>query len=273
MSANGQGNATEVVDFQELDVDSGDGSPTKAEQLMTFLSENLNAEALGKVREILGLSKDLSNTELLAEIRKELKKKEEEEEEEEEPKKAASYQDFMKSCMKEGKSLKECADEYKKEKKPEEEPTDAEIAEVERLASSDWKAEIEAAKKKEEEEEEDKYPEPIKKKMQELQDEINGLKELNRKAGIDNKIDLMLNEKHMTPKQAEEVRKLMYKLPDAEHGGILNIFRSQVITVQEDVGRLDAPTEIPLEQRKKLMKDHGLDRLMQEKGGRLPGVE
>jgi len=273
LSDNGQGNTTEVVDFQELDLDSGDGSPTKAEQLMTFLSENLDAKAFSKAREILGLSSDLSNTELLAEIRKELKKKEEEDEEEKEPKKAASYQDFMKSCMKEGKSLKECADEYKKEKKPEEEPTDAEIAEVERLASSDWKAEIEAAKKKEEEEEEDEYPEPIKKKMQELQDEINALKELNRKAGIDSKIELMLNEKHMTPKQAEDVRKLMYKLPDAEHDGILNIFRSQVIKVQEDVGRLDTPTNISVEDKKSLMRAHGLDRLMKEKGGRLPGVE
>ena len=296
MPNNGNGNADEVVHFEELEHEGGAGTgPSKAEQLMKFLGEKLKPEDMGQVRELLGLPKDLTNAELLEEFRKELAKKKDEEEEKkkkEEEKKgqkkdedeyeypepktkkgaAPSYQQFMKSCMKGGKSLKECATEFKEKYK---EPSKEEESDVERLSSTDWKPEIDAAKKKKDEDEYE-YPEAVKKKMEQLQDEINELKKLRRQEGIDAKVDAMVTEKHLSPRQADGVKKLMYGLSDAQHDGILDVFRSQTLTVSEDVGKqpgAEKADELTPERRQELVKKHGLDRLMQEKGGKLPGVE
>jgi hypothetical protein len=289
MPDTGNGNANEVVHFEELELDEG-GKPSKREQLIAFLGEKLKAEDMGQVRELLGLPKELSNAELLEEIRKELAKKKEEDEEKDKEKKgqkpedeyeypeektkkgaAPSYQDFMKSCMKSGKSLKDCAAEYKEKQKKE--PSKEEASEVERLTATDWKEEL--AKKKKPEDE-DEYPEPIKKKMEELENEIKGLKELRRKEGIDGKVDALVGEKHLSPRQAEGVKKLMYGLAEAEHEGILGIFRAQTLTVHEDIGQQQLGQkegQLTPERRNELIKTHGLDRLMKERGGKLPGVE
>lgn len=291
MPDKGNGNADDVVHFQELELDDGGKGPSKKEQLMAFLNEKLNAEDLGQVRELLGLPKELSNAELLEEIRKELAKKKDDEEEEEEKKKtqkkpddeyeypedktkkgaAPSYQQFMKSCMKAGKDLKKCAAEYKEKYK---EPSKEEASEVERLSTSEWKEELDLAKKKKDDDEYE-YPEPLKKKMDELQNEINELKDLRRKEGIDYKIDAMVQEKHLSPRQADGVKKLMYSIPDAKQEEFLNVFRTQTITVHDDVGKQPGKEVEGLtpERRKELVKKHGLDRLMEEKGGKLPGVE
>lgn len=292
MPDNGNGNTDEIVHFEELEQDGGAGTgPSKRDQLMALLNEKLKPEDMSQVRELLGLSKDLSNAELLEEFRKELAKKKKEEEEEEEKKgqkkpedeyeypeektkkgAAPNYQQFMKSCMKDGKSLKECAAEFKEKYK---EPSKEEATDVERLAATDWKTEIDLArkKKKDEEEEEDEYPEPVKKKLKELEDEINALKKLQREEGIDHKIDAMVQEKHLSPRQAEGVKKLMYSLPEGQHEELLGVFRSQSITVHEDVGKQPGAQveELTSERRQALIKGHGLDRLMEEKGGRLPG--
>uniref|UniRef100_A0A6M3M9Y5 Uncharacterized protein n=1 Tax=viral metagenome TaxID=1070528 RepID=A0A6M3M9Y5_9ZZZZ len=267
MSGKGNDKANDVVLFEELEPSTGES--TKQEQLLSLLSEKLTPEDLGSVRKLLGLPTELSNAELFEKIKAELMKKKPEEEEDPEKKKAAapSYQEFIKSCMEEGKDLKTCAAEYKEKHG---DATDAEIADVEKLAKDeDW------GKKKKPEDEEDEYPPAVKKKLEELDAEIKSLKELRRTEGIDAKVDAMVSEDHMTPVQATGIKKLMHGLPDADQNAILDIFRTQKISAREDIGGQVQPGTEPItaERKARLMEEHGLTRLIEEKGGRLPGVE
>jgi len=227
-------------------------------------------------------------------------KKAEEDEEEEEKKKAAeeivdlqkeeekpagtTYRDFMDKCMKAGKSMAECAKEYK-EKYPA--PKKEEESEVEQLAESEWKEEIELAKKKKEDEYE--YPEKkaseltpelrkefdelkekaselskvreefdelkeeaselskVREEFDELKLELLRLKEERRLAEIAQKVDEQIDEKHLAPKQRDHVIKLMAKLPETYHDDLLSTFATQKFRGFEDVGQTDVrrPGELP----------------------------
>jgi len=267
LSAKGNDKANDVVLFEELE--SGTGiQPTKKEQLLALLSEKLTPEDLGSVRELLGLPTELSNAELFEKIKAELFEKKPKDEEEDPAKKnqAPDYKEFVKSCMEEGKDLKTCAAEYKEKHG---DATDAEIADVEKLAKAeDWG-------KKKKDEEEDEYPPAVKKKLEELDAEIKSLKELRRTEGIDSKVDAMVSEDHMTPVQATGIKKLMRGLPDADQNAILDVFRTQKISARNDIGGQALPGTEPMtsEHRERIMQEHGLDRLLEAKGGRLPGVE
>jgi len=269
LSNKGNGKANDVVLFDELEQSTG-VEPTKQEQLLSLLSEKLAPEDLGSVRKLLGLPTDLSNAELFEKIKTELLAKKPEEEEDPEKKKAGagapSYQEFIKTCMGEGKDLKTCAAEYKEKHG---DATDAEISDVEKLAKDEeWD-------KKKPKDEEDEYPPAVKKKLEELAVEIKSLKELRRTEGIDAKVDALVSDDHMTPVQATGIKKLMHGLPDADQNAILDIFRTQKISAREDIGGQVQPGSEPItaERKARLMDEHGLTRLIEEKGGRLPGVE
>jgi len=258
------------------------------------------------------------------EEKKAAKKKTEEDEEEEEEKKAAeeavdlqkeeekpagtTYRDFMDKCMKAGKSMAECAKEYK-EKYPA--PKKEEESEVEQLAESEWKDEIELAKKKKKDEYE--YPEKkaselapelrkefdelkekaselskvreefdelkeeaselskVREEFDELKLELVRLKEERRLAEIALKVDEQIDEKHLAPKQRDHVIKLMAKLPVMYHDELLSTFATQKFRGFEDVGQtaVRRPGELPEvdeETRVRLLREHGIEDLIAEKG-------
>jgi myosin heavy subunit len=228
--------------------------------------------------------------------------------------------------MKAGKSMADCSALYK-EKYPE--PKKEEIAEVEQLAESAAKEEIELAKKKKKE---DEYEHPekkaselapeIRKELDELKEkatelakvreefdelkegaselakvreefgelkqeaselakvreefdelklELLRLKEERRLAEIAQKVDEQIDEKHLAPKQRDHVIKLMAKLPVMYHDDLLQTFATQKFRGFEDVGRTEVrrpgePEEIDEETRLRLLREHGIDDLIAERG-------
>jgi len=210
---------------------------------------------------------------------------------------APTYKDFMEKCMKAGKSMADCAKEYK-EKHPA--PKKAEESEVEQLSESEWKDEIELAKKKKKDEYD--YPEKkaselapelrkefdelrekanelsdVRKEFDELKLELTRLKDERRLAEIAQKVDHQIEEKHLAPKQRDQVIKLMAKLPEGYHDELLSTFATQKFRGFEDVGRTDVrrPGELPKideETRMRLLKEHGIDELIDERGTRKRGA-
>jgi len=335
LSENGKGNAEDIIEFDTLDLDEDKSGSNTITELQSFLRETLKPDKYSEAMKILGITDDMSNVELLEAVKLLLKKKDEEEEEkkaakekteeeEEEEKKAAkkkdeyeypekkaaapTYRDFMNKCMKAGKAMADCAKEYK-EKYPA--PKKEEESEVEKLAESEWKGEIELAKKKKKDEYE--YPEKkaselapellkefdeLKKKASELSTvreefdelkeeasefskvreefdelklELTRLKEERRLAEIAQKVDEQIDEKHLAPKQRDHVIKLMAKLPEKYHDELLSTFATQKFRGFEDVGQTDVrrPGELPeLDEgtRMRLLKEHGIEDLISEKG-------
>jgi len=300
LSENGKGNAEDIIEFDTLELDEDKSSPNKIAELQSFLKESLEPDKYSAAMKILGINEDMTNAQLLEAVKLLLKKKEEEEEEEkkaakkkpeeeeDEEKKAAkkkdeyeypekkaaapAYKDFMKSCMKAGKSMADCAKEFK-EKYPA--PKEAEESEVEQLSESEWKDEIELAKKKKDEYE---YPEKkaalppeVRKELDDLKLELSHIKEEKRLMEITHKVDEQIQEKHLAPKQRDHVIKLMSKLDDSHHDELLGTFATQKFKGFEDVGQSDltrpgALQELDEETRMKLMKEHGIADLVEERG-------
>ena len=348
MSENGKGNAEDIIEFDTLDLDEDKSGSNKITELQNFLKETLKPDKYSDAMKILGITDDMSNIELLEAVTLLLKKKEEDEEEKKKDEKVASeeveaaeekvveekvvedkkpvYKDFMDKCMKAGKSMAECANEFK-EKYPA--PKKEEIAEVEQLAESAAKEEIELAKKKDEK---DEYEHPEKKaselapeirkeldelkakanelvkvreefdelkegaselakvreefgelkeeaselakvreEFDELKLELLRLKEERRLAEIAQKVDEQIDEKHLAPKQRDHVIKLMAKLPVMYHDDLLQTFATQKFRGFEDVGQTEVrrpgePEEIDEDTRMRLLREHGIEDLIAERG-------
>ena len=309
MSENGKGNAEDIIEFDTLDLDEDKSSSNRISELQSFLKETLKPDKYADAMKILGIRDDMSNVELLEAVTLLLKNKEEEDEEKKAAKKkdeyeypakeaaAPTYKDFMEKCMKAGKSMADCAKEYK-EKYPA--PKKAEESEVEQLAESEWKDEIELAKKKKKDEYD--YPEKkaselapelrkefdelrekanelsdVRKEFDELKLELTRLKDERRLAEIAQKVDHQIEEKHLAPKQRDQVIKLMAKLPEGYHDELLSTFATQKFRGFEDVGQTDVrrPGELPKideETRMRLLKEHGIDELIDERGTRKRGA-
>jgi len=279
LSDNGKGNAEDIIEFDTLDLDEDKSGPSKIVELQSFLKESLKPDKYSEAMKILGISDDMTNTQLLEEITLLVKKKKEDEEEEEEEDKekktaAPTYKDFMEKCMKAGKSMAECAEEFK-EKYPA--PKEKEESEIEQLAESEWKEEIDLAKKKKKDEYE--YPEKkeselsseVRKELNDLKLEISRIKEEKRLMEITHKVDEQIQEKHLAPAQRDHVIKLMAKLEDTYHDELLSTFSTQKFRGFEDTGETDirrpgAPQELDEETRVKLMKEHGIADLVEERG-------
>lgn len=260
MSENGKGKQEELAEFTSLDLEEGESS-TVLTKLVTFLRENLEGDKLAEAESILGISKDMTNEELFAKLAELLQGKGKEDEEEEEEGDTKDMQDrkkFMEECMKEGKDLATCNEEWKK-----------------KYPDAPEKSAEELAKEKEEEED---YPEPAKKKMKELETRVNELlnsvKTLESekvKAEIDSEVNKLVAEKHLSPIQRDGVIKLSSQMSPELRTEFLGFFeKTQKFNVSEDVGRMQstkagAAEEMTPERRVELVKKFGLEGLIADK--------
>ena len=257
MSDNGE-DSPEVIEFEELDLE--EPTTTKEEQLAAFLKEKLSEEDFGAAAKILGIEgEDLSNAELLEKLVALFKGKEEKpEDEDEEEKEMGDYKTFMKECMAEGKDLKECADEWKK-KYPEPKPKEEGEEEAAELAKK---------KKKEDnddDEDEDKDMETLKARVSELEGKLHLEK-------VSNEVSELVHDKHLSPRQATPIIKLSARMTEDMREEFLDVFKSQKFTVSEDKGSLASKRpgatswEIDEETRARIMKEHGIADLIEDKG-------
>lgn len=251
-----------MLESEEKKKDEGSNKIT---ELQGFLKESLDAEKYSEAMKILGIDEGMTNEQLYAALKALLKpeeeeedeekkagKKEEEEEEEEEAKGAApDHKAWMEKCMKGGKSMEECAKEYKEAYPAPKEEEDADLAKKE--------------------EEEPKLPAAARAELDELKLEIANLKEERRLKEIATKVDEQITEKHLAPAQREHVIKLMAKLEDEHHEELLGTFSGQKFKGFDDVGKSNArrpgaPVELDEETRLKILKEHGISDLIDERG-------
>jgi hypothetical protein len=111
----------------------------------------------------------------------------------------------------------------------------------------------------------------VREEFDELKLELLRLKEERRLAEIAQKVDEQIDEKHLAPKQRDHVIKLMAKLPVMYHDDLLQTFATQKFRGFEDVGRTEVrrpgePEEIDEETRLRLLREHGIDDLIAERG-------
>ena len=265
---------TDVIEFETLEEEEKKEAPNKISQLRAYLKENLDADKYSESLKILGIDEAMTNEQVVAAIlegiqllmkpEEEEKKKKTPEEEEEEAKHADPDQKgFMEKCMKEGKSMADCAAEFK-EKYPEA-PEKKEEAKLEEG-------------KKEDEEEEKKHLElnpETQKEFDELKLEINRLKEERRLSGITHKVDAQIAEKHLAPVQKAGVIKLMASMPDEMHDELLGTFSNVKFKGFEDVAHATSerpgdPEILSEDDRKRILKEQGIDELILERGVRRP---
>ena len=253
MAENGQGD-TEVVTFEELDLeDEKNKKPTKEEQCATFLKDKLSDQDFTEVAKILGVNTgELTNAQLLEQLTKLLAGKEKkpgedeypapDEKKKEPPVEMADYKAFVKDCMGKGKTMAECADEWKK-KYPEPK---------------------EGAKKPDET---DKKPDE---KMTALESRIAQLEEQLHMEQVSNEVSQLVSAKHLAPIQKDAVIKLSARLSSEDRSAFLEVFKTQKFKVGEDVGKATQtrPGEsgkMTPERRAEIIKLHGLDDLIQDK--------
>jgi len=265
-----------VVNFDALELEGdnkGNNTSQKLMDHMRFLKEKLSPTDYSKAVQDLGFNTDLSNEQLLEEIKTLLGKKEGVEDEEEEE--LMSYKDFIAKCMGEGKVLKDCITEYK-EKYPEaEEPSKEEQTELEQLEQS-----LALAKKKKEEE----YPGPDQKKMKALQDQLTQLtasvealttsrEQEKNTAELSIEVDKLVEEKHLAPSQKEGIIKLAGGMSPEEQQGLLTFFRTtqKLSGLFDDKGLmvntgLNTPSDITPEKRAELIKTFKIDEIIEDRG-------
>ncbi|MCK4964962.1 MAG: hypothetical protein KAS54_07760, partial [Dehalococcoidia bacterium] len=111
----------------------------------------------------------------------------------------------------------------------------------------------------------------VREEFDELKLELLRLKEERRLAEIAQRVDEQIDEKHLAPKQRDHVIKLMAKLPVIYHDDLLSTFATQKFRGFEDVGRTDVrrpgePEEIDEETRMRLLREHGIEDLIAERG-------
>lgn len=267
----------EVVTFEDLDLE-GENNGKKTQTGLTeklaahlkLLRTKLSPEDFAAVTKELGFKTEMTNEELFEALKTLLAKKPEEEEEKpkEEEEKMASYKDFMTKCMKGGKDLKTCADDYKKQY-PKAEPTKEEQTEMEQLAKKP----------------EDEYPGPeYKKKMEDMDAELKAVNakvtELQTKltqekntAALTTQVDKLIEEKHLAPSQRDGVIKMAAGLPPAEQTQMMEFFRTtqKLGGLFEDKGkqRNQIPKSKELDDpkyRERLTKEFHIDDIVADRG-------
>ena len=260
MSTNGEDDPKDkTVNFDALELEEGEESSQKMEQLLTYLKENMEPEKYAEVMTLLGVGEDMSNTDLFEKIKGLMDPKKPEEEEEEDPddKKHAMDDEgekpdraaFMKECMAGGKDLATCTEEFKK-KYPE-------------------PAKEEGAKDL-------KLPDEVKTELKSLRDEVDALKGQKELAEVSTEVEKLISEKHLAPVQREAVIKMSAKMDEKDRGELLDFFRTtQKLGVHRDVGVLpsDKPgsvagNDLSPERKKELIQLHGLGGLIEDKADR-----
>ena len=265
----------DVIEFETLEEEEKKEAPNKISELRAYLKENLEPDKYSESLKILGIDEAMTNEQVVAAIlegiqllmkpEEEEKKKTPEEEEEEAKHADPDQKGFMEKCMKEGKSMADCAAEFK-EKYPEA-PEKKEEAEEKKEAA-----------KPEDEEEKKKHLElnpETQKEFDELKLEINRLKEERRLNDITHKVDAQIAEKHLAPVQKAGVIKLMASMPDEMHDELLGTFSNVKFKGFEDVAHATSerpgdPETLSEDDRKRILKEQGIDDLILERGVRRP---
>ncbi len=257
----------DVIEFETLEEEEKkEEAPNKLLELRAYLKENLDSDKYAESLKILGIDEAMTNEQVVAAIlegiqllmkpEEEKKKPEEEEQEHADP----DQKGFMEKCMKEGKSMADCAAEFK-EKYPE-------------TPEKKEEAKLEEGKKEDEEEKKHLELNPeTQKEFDELKLEITRLKEERRLSEITHKVDTQIAEKHLAPVQKENVIKLMAKLPDEMHEDYLGTFANVKFKGFEDVShatseRPGEPETLSEEQRTKILEEQGIADLILERGVR-----
>lgn len=253
-------NDENIVDFEALELEDEETTeePDKLATMLSFLEKKLKPEDYKELTKEMGLEEDdLSNKELLEKLMDLIQaakpKDEEEEEEEEDEKEMADQQTFMEECLKEGKSREECLEEWKK-KYPE--PEDKE------------KKEGEQELKKDEKELKDTVAR-LEKELADMQTKLENQKEM---AKIEAEVDQLVRDKHLAPVQKNMAIKLAANATTPEQREeFFNFFRTtQRFNVDNDVGNIRSSKpgklEISEEQRNRILKEQGLEDLIQDKG-------
>lgn len=267
MSDNGKDDAKDkTVNFEslELDQDEGDESSKQMTELLTYLKENMEPEKYAEVMTLLGVGKDMSNTDLFEKIKglMDPKKEEEEEEDDDDEKKAAAAEEgekpdraaFMKECMEGGKDLKTCTEEFNKkypEPEKKEEGTPEELAA--KVASDEVKAQLKT-----------------------LTDQVAELTKGKELAQVATEVEKLVEEKHLAPVQRDAIIKLSAKMNQEDRTELLGFFRStQKLNVHTDAGLLAsfkpgevAGNNLTVERKKELIELHGLSGLIMDKADR-----
>ena len=266
MSDNGKDDAKDkTVNFDslELDQDEGDESSKQMTELLTYLKENMEPEKYAEVMTLLGVGKDMSNTDLFEKLKALIGKKPEEEEEEEDPDKDKDLAEveegekpdraaFMKECMaKDGMDLAKCTEEFKK-KYPEPE------------------------KKEEGAKEELELPEAVQAQLKTLTEQVAELTKGKELAQVSTEVEKLVEEKHLAPVQRDAIIKLSSKMNPEDREELLGFFRStQKLNVHNDAGLLSslkpgevAGNNLTVERKKELIELHGLSGLIMDKADR-----
>lgn len=263
----------DVIEFETLEEEEKKEAPNKLLELRAYLKENLDPDKYAESLKILGIDEAMTNEQVVEAVlegiqllmkpeeEEEKKKPEEEEQEHADP----DQKGFMEKCMKEGKSMADCAAEFK-EKYPEAPEKKKEEAKLE-----EGKKEDEEEKKKKDLE----LPADFQKEFDELKLEINRLKDERRLSDITHKVDTQIAEKHLAPVQKESVIKLMAKLPDEMHEDYLGTVSNLKFKGFEDVAhakseRPGEPETLSEEARTKILEEQGIAELILERGVRRP---
>jgi uncharacterized protein YoxC len=262
---------TSHLTFEELETEGGadKGAEQKLEaritNALTVLKGKLKPEEYAECAKLFGIKADLTNLELLAAVEKLVKPcaTTPEEEEKKKTEMAGDYKGFMQSCMKGGKDLKTCADEWKK-KYPE--PAKAMEADFAKLDG-----EIQAALDKEKlaaqnVAEKDKKIDTLEKMVTSLTETVNKLSNKEDEKAVKFEVDQLVANKNISPAQAETILKLSVPMKPEERKGFLEVFRKQKLTVTDDKGALEKHEELDPDKKKKILERSGLSDLIGERG-------
>ena len=240
------------LDFESLEAEGSGQQPGKFAEFLKLLKTKLGDEEYTTLVDKLGLGADLSNKELLAKLEQILKPEVKEESKEDVEAADPDYKTFIADCMKGGKDLKTCTDEYKAKGTPQDKPADAPPA-APAAASA------------------------LELKVKELENQLAQLTKSKELAEIEVKVDGLIQEKHLAPAQRAAVVKLSAQLDSATRDGLLNVFKTQKFNFNKDVGKIETPKPAvdakaarSPERTTELMKTFHIDELIDDKGVKKP---
>ena len=260
----------EIVQFDELEGEKRDTTTPKLgarlAEALTVLKGKLKPEDYANIATLLGVKTDLTNADLLAAIEKLVKPCDEPvvDEKKKREELAGNYKEFVKTCMKDGKSLADCAVEWKK-KYPE--PAKAMGADFAALDAQiqkvldEEKAALAAVSAK------DKQITDMAATIGKLQISVDELTNLNKNSSIKTEVDKLVTNHNISPAQHADVLKLAAGMPTLDaRNAFLNVYRKQKLTVTEDVGEQRGASNTTPERKKEILKNSGLAELINEKG-------
>lgn len=261
---------TPIVQFEELEGEKG-GTPepklgARLAEALTVLKGKLKPEDYDGIAKLLGVKTDLTNADLLAAIEKIVKPCDEPvvDDKKTPEELAGNYKEFMKTCMKDGKTLADCATEWKKKYPEPAKAMGADFAaldtQIQKLFDEE-KAALAAATAK------DQQITEMAATIGKLQISVDGLTNLNKNSSIKMEVDKLVTNHNISPAQHADVLKLAAGMPTEDaRNAFFGVYRKQRLTVTDDVGEQRGASKTSPERKKEILKTSGLGDLIQEKG-------